>query len=178
MAGLFQLIPEPGTSFAPGWRFGWQPEIAERVLQMPWRAFVLWPRPGLHFWNSNLLDPGRPSTAGAGVLAALSAAVFLWPRKGALAAWLVGAAGLAGFGYVKFVGVVRHDGHWWLLFVAALWLGGGQGRGLGGGLPQSGGCGWRHHAFRTLLVLHCAVAAYASWMDLRHPFLMPRRPPT
>lgn len=159
LAGLFQLIPEPGTSFAPGWRFGWYPEILERVLQMPWRGIATWPRPGLHFWNSNLLDPWPVVEAGAGV--ALFAAFAWWLRKSraGLVVWLVGGAGLAGFGYVKFVGVVRHDGHWWLLLAAALWLSGGLPQGRAGRL-----------AFTLLLGANALVALYASWMDLRHPF--------
>lgn len=161
IAGLFQLIPESGTSYAPGWRFGWRPDIAERVLQMPWRAFVPLPQFELHFWNSNQLDPWPAMQAAAGLLVLAAAVVFLRRRPAALAAWLVGAAGLAAFGYVKFVGVLRHDGHWWLLFVAALWL--------GGGLP-AGKPAWRAAAFRAFLLIHLAAGLYASWMDLRHPF--------
>lgn len=170
IAGLVQLVPAPGTSFAEPWRFGWQPEVALRVLQMPWRAFALVPRFGLHFWNSNLLDawPALQAAAGAAVLLAVTA--FLWPRKAALATWLVGAAGLAAFGYVKYVGVLRHDGHWWLLFAAALWLGGG----LPSQPPASGGSPRRRDgratALGVVLALHAAVGAYASWMDLAHPF--------
>lgn len=163
IAGLVQLIPEAGTSFAPGWHFAWQPAVAERVLQMPWRAFVLLPRPGLHFWNTNLLDPWPALQAMTGLLALVGAVVFVWPRKAALATLLIGAAGLGAFGYVKFIGALRHDGHWWLLFIAALWL--------GGGIPSPNGRrSWRAPTFGALLTLHCAVGAYASWMDLRYPF--------
>lgn len=165
IAGLFQLIPESGTSYAAGWRFGWRPDLAERVLQMPWRAFAPIPRFELHFWNSNQLDAWPALQAAAGLATLAAATFFLRRNVASLAAWLIGAAGLAAFGYVKFIGVLRHDGHWWLLFAAALWL--------GGGLPAeqgSPGLAWRRAAFRSLLILHAAVALYASWMDLRHPF--------
>ena len=165
LAGLVQLVPEPGTSYAPGWRFDWQPQIAEKVAQMPFKAFLPWPRLGLNFWNTNLLDPWPAPLAAAGALVAVGATVFLWPRKAALLTWLVGAAGLAGFGYIKFIGVLRHDGHWWLLFVAALWLAGGY-----EGLAAAEAPGWRRPVFRALLLLHGLVGCYASWMDLRHPF--------
>jgi hypothetical protein len=164
IAGVVQLMPAPGTSFAVGWRFGWQPAILERVLQMPWRAFVPLPRPELHFWNSNVLDAWPTlQAAGGGVLLAVVAA-YLWRRGPARAAWLLGAAGFATFGYVKFVGALRHDGHWWLLLAAALWLGGGLDRAADGRRT------WVGRAFVALLALHVTAGIFASWMDLRHPF--------
>ncbi|HEV2845875.1 MAG TPA: hypothetical protein VG477_13565, partial [Thermoanaerobaculia bacterium] len=160
IAGLIQLIPEPGTSFAPGWRFGWEPEQVRQVLTMPWRACVPLPRPGLHFWNTNLLDAWPAAQAVAGALTLALAASLLWRRKVALATFCIGGAGFLAFGYVKYVGVLRHQGHWWILFVAALWL--------GGGLEDRRS--WRARVFLILLILHCGAGVYASWMDLRHPF--------
>lgn len=159
-AGLVQLIPEPGTSFAPGWRFGWDAAHAIQTLSMPWRAFVPLPRPGLHFWNTNLLDPWPGPQALAGVAMLGIAAALLWRSKAALTTFLLGAAGLLAFGYVKYIGVLRHHGHWWLLFAAALWLGGGF----------QDGRSWRVRTLLALFAVHLAAGAYASGMDLRHPF--------
>jgi hypothetical protein len=163
IAGLVQLKPLPGTSFAPEWHFGWDPALAAKVLAMPWRAFVPLPWPGLHFWNTNLLDAWPALQAVAGVLTLALAVALLWPRKVALATFGLGAAGFLAFGYIKYVGVGRHHGHLWLLFAAALWLGGGLG-------IQEDRRSWRARALLILLILHCGVAGYASWMDLRHPF--------
>jgi hypothetical protein len=163
VAGLVQLIPRAGTSFAPGWRFGWDPARTVQVLSLPWRAFVPLPRPGLHFWNTNLLDAWPGLQAAAGLLLLALAGALLWRRKVALATFGLGAAGLLAFSYVKYVGVLRHHGHWWLLFAAALWLGGGWGL-------QAGRRSWRGRALLSLLIVHCVAGAYASWMDLRHPF--------
>src|SRR5262245_5711246 len=163
VAGLLQLIPESGTVYAPRWLFGWDPARAGQVLTMPWRAFAPLPRPGLHFWNTNLLDAWPSLQTIAGLLTLALAGALLWRRKVALAAFGLGAAGLLAFGYVKFFGLLRHHGHWWLLFVAALWLAGGWD--LLGDRRS-----WRARAFLILLLLHCSAALYASWMDLRHPF--------
>jgi hypothetical protein len=162
VAGLVQLIPLPGTSFAPGWRFGWDAAHAGRVLAMAWRAFVPLPRPGLHFWNTNLLDAWPGLQAPAGLLALALAAALLWRSKVALATFGFGAAGILVFGYVKLIGVLRHQGHFWLLFAAALWLGGAQG--------FQDRRSWRARVLLVLLIVHCGAAAFASWMDLRHPF--------
>jgi hypothetical protein len=161
-AGLVQLIPRSGTSFAPAWRFAWDPAHAAKVLAMPWRAFVPLPRPELHFWNTNLLDawPGVP--AAAGLLTLALAAALLWRRKVALTTFSLGAAGLLAFGYIKLAGELRHQGHFWLLFAAALWL--------DGGFRDGDRRSWRGRVLLILLTLQCGAAAFASWMDLRHPF--------
>ncbi len=166
VAGLLQIIPLPGTSFAPGWRFGWEPAHAGRVLTMPWRAFVPLPRPELHFWNSNLLDAWPTLQAVTGLLALALAAALLWRRKVALVTFGVGAAGILAFGYVKYVGVLRHQGHLWLLFAAALWLGGVQ----DSQDDQEDRRSWRARVLLVFLIIHCGAGVYASWMDLRHPF--------
>ncbi|HEV8579870.1 MAG TPA: hypothetical protein VGX68_12410 [Thermoanaerobaculia bacterium] len=162
-AGLIQLIPEPGTSFAPGWRFAWDPMHAGKVLRMSWQAFVPLPRPGLHFWNTNLLDAWPSLQAVAGLLTLALAVALLWRRKVALTTFGLGAAGLLAFGYLKLVGALRHTGHFWLLFAAALWLGGGH-------ASEDGRGSWRNRTLLILLVLQAVAGAYASWMDLRHPF--------
>lgn len=163
VAGLAQLVPKPGTSFAPGWHLAWDPALAAAVLRLPWRAFVPLPRPQLHFWNSNLLDAWPAAQTAAGILTLGLAVALLWRRKVALLTFGIGAAGLLAFSYVKLLGELRHGGHLWLLFAAALWLGGGL------GLPDDRRP-WRARALLVLLLAHCGAAAFASWMDLRHPF--------
>jgi hypothetical protein len=163
VAGLVQLIPLPGTSFASAWRFGWNPAHAGKVLTMPWRAFVPLPWGQLHFWNTNLLDAWPGLQAVAGLLTLVLAAALLWRRKVALATFCLGATGFLAFGYVKLVGDLRHQGHLWLLFAAALWLGCDLGL-------REDRRSWRARTLLVLLILHCAAGAFASWMDLRHPF--------
>ncbi|HEX2224331.1 MAG TPA: hypothetical protein VHN15_09000 [Thermoanaerobaculia bacterium] len=164
IAGLVQLIPLPGTSFAPEWHFGWEPAQALKVLAMPWRAFVPLPLLKVQFWNTNLLDASPGLQAAAGVLVLALAIALLWRRKGALATFCLGTAGILAFGYVKYVGVMRHQGHEWLLFAAALWLSGAP------FLRQEGRRSWRSRVLLALLLVHLFAGAWASWMDLRHPF--------
>ncbi len=193
-AGLLQLRPLPGTSFAPEWRFHWDAALAADVLRMPWRAFVPLPLPGLHFWNTNLLDGWPRAQTAAGVLVLLGALALLRRRPVALAIFAIGAAGFLAFGYLKLVGVLRHQGHIWLLFAAALWLEAALPPGHGGrsGSTRRGDhagdagpsvrgrndstaaewttASWQRPVLLGLLLVHCAAGAFASWMDLRHPF--------
>ncbi len=162
VAGVVQLMAPAGTK-VPGWRFAWQAVAAIRPATMPWLAFVPVPRLQLHFWNTNVLDPWRALQVAAGILTLALAFALLWRSKAAVVTFAVGAAGLLAFSYLYFQGVMRHHGNLWLLFMAALWLGGGAGI---RDEPRS----WRAKVLFALLVIHCTAAAYASWMDLRHPF--------
>jgi len=162
VAGLVQLIPAPGTAMLP-WRSVWDPATALKVLTTPWAAFFPVPRPELPFWNTNVLGAWPAGQAVAGLLTLALAAALLWRSKVALATFSLGVAGLFAFGYAYFPGVLRHHGQLWLLFAAALWLGGGAGF-------QDDRRSWRARVFLALLIVHCGVGAFASWMDLRHPF--------
>lgn len=160
VAGVVQIIPLPGTSFAPEWHFHWEPDRAGMVLSMVWRAFVPLPRPWIEFWNTNLLDVWPALQPAGGLLMLALAAALLWRWKAALVTFCIGAAGILGFGYIKYIGVMRHEGHLWILFAAALWLGG----------FQDDRRSWRARTLIVLLIIHCVAGAFASWVDLRHPF--------
>jgi hypothetical protein len=155
IAGLVQLIPAPGTSFAPWWRFSWDRAAAESVLAIPWRGFVPLPELRVEFWNTNLLDRWPRMETFLGIAMLIAAMAVLRRSKAALVTFGTGCAGLLAFAYLKFPGELRHQGHIWILFVAALWLGRVE---------------WRSRVFLALLTIHCAAALFASWIDLRHPF--------
>ncbi|HEV8240615.1 MAG TPA: hypothetical protein VGS57_14695 [Thermoanaerobaculia bacterium] len=162
IAGLVQLHQAPGTR-VPGWRFDWVPVAALKPAMMAWRAFVPVPRLQLGFWNSNVLDPWPLCQALAGLSILALGFALLWRSKAAVTTFAVGAAGLLAFSYLVLQGEMRHHGNLWLLFTAALWLGGGAGF---LDEPRS----WRAKTLLAMLAVQCAAAAYASWMDLRHPF--------
>jgi hypothetical protein len=161
-AGLVQLVPAEGTSFAPGWRWDWDAARAVEVIAGPWRVAVPLPPADVQFWNRNLLDPWPAAQAAAGLLILVVVVALLGRRRAALAAFGLGAAGLLAFAYLKYPGTLRHLGHWWLLAAAALWL--------DRGLAPRAEPGWRRAAVRGLLVVHGLAALFASAVDLRHPF--------
>jgi hypothetical protein len=162
VAALVQFRPAPGTSVLP-WRFWWDSTHARKTLATAWRAFVPLPEFHLNFWNTNVLD-AWPEVQAVGALAVLGlAAAFLWTRAMALTVFVIGAAGLLAFGYLQLVAQMRQQGQLWLLFMAALWLAGGQ-------AVLGDRRSWRRRVLLVLLIVHVAAAAFASWMDLRHVF--------
>lgn len=165
IAGLVQLMPSEGTSFAPGWRFDWHAGHAVKVLRMPWRAIVPLPHFEPQFWNSNIIDGWRSLEAAAGIAILVLALLLVARNRVSLVTFSTGAGAILLFGYVKIVGEMRHGGHLWIALVAAIWL--------GGGLAATARPGrWRSNVFLVLLLAHCAAAGFASWIDLRHPFTM------
>jgi hypothetical protein len=178
VAGVVQLIPAPGTSFAPAWRTTWDGALATTVLGVPWRALVPLPWPRVQFWNSNVLDPWPVAQALAGIVAVVIGTALLlpgrsrtstpgvppWSRLAAPAVFLGGTLALLLFSYGKLIGAQRHHGHWLLLLVASLWL--VQGLAPGPPDPRS----WRHRALLAVLVANVVAAVFASAVDLVHPF--------
>jgi hypothetical protein len=160
IAGIVQVIPAPGTWVASQWRFFWDESLAVRTAQVPWRGFVPWPQMRVEFWNSNILDSWPRAEAIAGAVLFLVAIAILWRQTAALVTFVIGGFGLLAFSYLKLIGESRHWGQLWLLFLAALWLGGGI-RDLRS---------WRALIVLILAVLHAGAALYASWIDLRQPF--------
>ena len=163
IAGLIQLIPESGTPFAVGWTFRWDAARAIETLHVPWRAILPVLQPQVQAWNSDILANHPAWRATGGVLALALVTLILWPRKVALLLFAVGAAGLLGFAYIKYVGTMRHHGHLWLLVPMALWLGGGL-------ADRATRRTWREWLFLAVLAVHAAAMTFVSVMDLRHPF--------
>ncbi len=163
VAGLLQIVPLEGTSFAPGWTFDWNAAHARDVVFGVWRAMVPLPWPTLHFWNVNILEPWTAWHGVAGVAAIAASFALLWRRPVALFTFGIGALGLLAFGYIKYVGLPRHQGHWWLLLMAALWLD-LQAR------PAQTRPAWQRGLLVVILATHVVAAAFASAVDLAHPF--------
>jgi hypothetical protein len=163
IAGIIQLVPRPGTTFASEWTFGWDATKALLALEMPWRAAAPVPKPMHSFWSSNLLDSWPLVQRAAGAALLIGALIFLRRSKPALTTFALGAVALLAFGYVKFFGALRHHGHLWVLFFAALWLAGGLGR-------LDGRWRWRSAVLAVLLLTHAAVGVFASLVDLYYPF--------
>lgn len=164
VAALFQILPAPSSASAlPQLRVDWDLTEAVKTVETAWRAFVPLPQFQLNFWNTNVLQPWPALRALAGILTLCVAFAVLWGRRLPLAVFGLGAAALLAFRFFLMPGSIRHHGHLWLLFVAALWLGNGQ-------TLLGDRRSWRSRMILALLIVHVTAAAFASWMDLRHPF--------
>ena len=128
---MVTLYPAPDNAFAREWhRF--DPVRVEGVLDLASAAYV--PLPDYWVaapWNSNLLmDEALTVTAlprgflaaALGIVLLVAIGVMLRRDRCALTMHVVGSGFMLVFIYLKYSGGMRHHGHLFILFVAALWI--------------------------------------------------------
>jgi hypothetical protein len=169
---VWQCLPPSDYEHARVWVWSLDAERVAYVLRGYAVALVPVPAGELHFWGSSALLPSFPFPADeivpvailAGVIVVVAAAAVAHATRlsaRSLTAWLVGAASLLLFSYVKFPGALRHHGFLWVLAVACLWL-----------AAADGAVGWRRQTLLLAPLLAAGVwaAAVAAWRDWREPF--------
>jgi hypothetical protein len=121
---LLMMWPHADAGFSPDWHWQLDGQRLDDVLATGWRGLVPLPDPQNPFlWNSNIADPMPPgSVAVLGALAFALALVALRRDLLALLFFLSAATGILAFEYVKYVGYLRHHGHFYLAFFLALWM--------------------------------------------------------
>ncbi len=168
VVSLTTLYPAPDNVFAREWhRFDWGRVEGLFVLAMS--AYVPLPDLGVPSpWNTNILMdeavtfgalPRGLLAAGLGVVL-IAATIWAFRRhRAALTIYLVGAASILIFVYVKYSGGLRHHGHLFIVTILALWV-------ARRGMPPA-------RSSRALVaVLACQLIAgiYFVADDLRNPF--------
>jgi hypothetical protein len=128
-----QCLPPADNERIVTWYFSYGIRLVAWLVRGVVMAAFPVPRPMVEFWGTSVLFPSWPFDAAAGwrmvllagpVALALLAAVA-WTVRGsrrALAAWLLGSAGMLALFASKYPGTIRHHGFFWVLAVAVLWL--------------------------------------------------------
>jgi hypothetical protein len=93
------------------------------TLAMIWRAFVPIPRLSHQFWNSNLLGDHTRVMALLSILLLCISVLFFIHKRTVLFLYLFGLGALLLFKQLVYTGLLRHDGHAFILFLACMWLG-------------------------------------------------------
>jgi hypothetical protein len=173
---VLQMHPPPDTGYAVGWRFKFDSHAIAQVLSNIWRAYCPLPKPGLHFWESELLGTlsyyrwcARIGSIAFLLLASLS--LIRWPM--ALAYFLIGSLGLLSFFYLKFYGYLRHHGFQFVCFATALWLARIM-KPINLSRPFNQVSRWAERAITPLipilLAVHIAGACIAGMSDYKYVF--------
>jgi hypothetical protein len=155
------MAPPADRGAAFDWRLHDEPVAI--ALSSVWNGYVPLPPLTVQFWNHNVLETGWLTAVLSCALLGLS--VFVLARKPmAAVVYVAGTAAMVAFTGLLYYGSVRHYGHTFVLFVAALWI--------AERLPESPGprARWSSTLFTVLLVVHVAAAAVAVSVDWAHPF--------
>jgi hypothetical protein len=132
----------------------------------------------LHFWNTNLLiDHGRVMFVFSILLLCISVLFFVRNRT-VLLLYVAGLGSLLAFKQIVYFGVLRHDGHVFILFLASAWLA----RSYEGEAFPSTAVGRKaiqvplslDLAFTALLSIQVLAGLIASVIALRAPFSQAR----
>ena len=155
-------LPSAGSGFATPWHWHWNATHALRAVSAVYRGLLPVPRPGAHFWDTNLLDEFPRGEAALGAAGVVIVAWLLRSTRARLY-WVSAALSVAAFSYVKYIGSVRHQGFYFLALGVAFWL-------ESASLEPARVGKLRRGLAATFLGVHVLAALYATAMDLRHPF--------
>lgn len=141
------------------------------------RSYLQLPRFTFHFWDTNILGraaSGLPVDLGLAILIIVFAVAVIRKHRNALAFFGLSTAGILGWSYVGSIGFVRHQGHLFIAFIAALWLAGKP------DIPDRGQRAgridrtfWRKAlsgGITALLLVQCVAGLFAAGMDILYPF--------
>jgi hypothetical protein len=167
--GSLDQVSRLHTSFNAG--------LASKVLRTVPEAYLQMPRPAFHFWNTNILDKG-PSTlainASLALLILIFSVIVIWRRRFALIFFVLSTSGILAWLYITSIGFVRHQGHLFLSFIAAVWLARGS---LDSTKACSAGTERRPAGIVILSLVLTVIFAvqavgglFAVGMDIVHPF--------
>jgi len=170
---IYTMWPRPGDVYGRTIHTVLSAERLADTADLFWAAFL--PLPDIRAtapWSSNMLlvQPAWPAMDIHRLVALASVGLFamvLWSlRRSAPAALLFGAGtvAIAALLYVEYSAGYRHHGHFFILFIVALWVAMGSRGGKGAGSVRG------NYALTVLLVVQVLAGAYFVYADAIRPF--------
>lgn len=116
-----QMVVPHDSRFAAFLHFPLDRDSIETTLDSIWKGFVPIPELTNHFWNTNLVH--EPLLFWLSLIILTTSLLFFARNWALLTAYSCGVGTMLIFRHiVKWGNSVRHDGHFFILFVACVWL--------------------------------------------------------
>ena len=168
------MFPKSGGLFSSNWAIQLDPKKIEQTLSQVWRGFVPIPQFTHCYWNTNILHSMALSSVLAAALLCL-ALLSLAKKRAVFLFFSLAVGAMLVFQYFLKLAFMRHFGHFFIVFIVALWLERvwGNDKPIGPAIltKLSEGCARpARFLFITLLVIHLGVGLFASVMEWRYPF--------
>lgn len=161
--------PPHDSGFAFSWNRTFDSGRFREVISLIWKSYVPLPQPSLHFWNTNIITSLNLQT----ILSLIPLAICGWYFLRFPTIFLLyglGTIEILLFSYMKYLGSIRHHGHLFFLFLAALWLSLNRPP-LTLASPMTRILSKLTNIFFTvLLVVHAFAGIFASVTDWIYPF--------
>lgn len=181
-AGIYQVIPDASSIFSKSYHIYFQPDKVFYIFRLIAKSYLAIPDPQIHFWNLSLLDHFSFAPVTTHLLAALlllfALAAFL-DRPLILGFFAMATGALGVFFYFAYQGYLRHHGHFFLVFLAGLWLAARtEPPSFRMGPLRTVAVGARRIApvvLAVILAVQAAGSVIASVYEIRFPFSQGRR---
>jgi len=167
---LVTTVPPAGAGFINGWDT--RPSLSHllRVGSNIFRSYFPFPRLIPQFWDTNFTDTVSNSIIPQACLAVLILAVctvIFYKNKKVLLFFYAGTLGILVFTYTKYIGYMRHHGHFYILFILCCWLYFSNEKKLKRtdsirGLPD--------YFITFVLVIQISSTCIAAFYDIKFPF--------
>ena len=160
-ATAYLMIPPEDSGFATGWYWHLEMDRLNYVARSFGHALIPIPSDRLSFWNYSFMDPDIASIVGLILFIVISLLLSRYPKY--LVLFLLISIGIASFQHIKFIGSLRHGGHYWIGLVAVLWL-----------LAQQRS--WSRinkglrYLFTAILLIHLYAMVVATVKDINYKF--------
>lgn len=169
---VLQLIPAKDSTTLSAWRTTLHFEPLKQALATVWNGYVPIPPLRMEFWNTNLLQNVEGIRSLFGLLLLLLSALCFVRTPSILLVFLMGTFGILSFAYIKFIGHLRHHGHFFMLFIICLWLAAAHPpvkiKWFSGGLQSVDR--YKKPFITVLLLAHLIAALIAVPMEWVYPF--------
>ncbi len=162
---VLQLIGSPDREFRVA---EFDPSL-HRWMQMTmgfWNCAIPLPTIRRDWWNSNILEtwtnpyvPPYPLVC-LGLMFMVASLWLFMSRRGIRTLWIHGTLGLLAFGTMFYPGFIRHQGHFYVLFLLAWWL----------GYERNAKVDWRSRGFVAIFSIQALAGVVVSTLDCLMPF--------
>ncbi|MFN8299128.1 MAG: hypothetical protein U0T75_08490 [Chitinophagales bacterium] len=167
VSALFFFItvqPPSDSGFAPGWSF--HLTDMQKAVNKFWDVFLPIPSCTIHSWNSNFLNTAPPWIKTILSISLFAVACFtLRKSKSALAFFITACVLIWLFLSSKYLGFLRHQGHYFIAFVSALWLAGQK-----EDKSSPSQFNFSNLFIGSILSVQVAAGIIACYMDWKYPF--------
>lgn len=159
---FLDIQPPADYGYAREWRLNW--DLKEFMVSLSRIGQVMLPVPPFtpHYWNFTIVpDLLLPYT---GILFFLISVGILAFTASSRIFIVILFAAVFSFSYIKFAGILRHNGHLWLGILSMMWIQ------LQDEDMRSKTKSTTHKLFTALLILHATAGLMVLILEIRYPF--------
>lgn len=172
LLSALDMLPPVDSTFMPEWK--WATPQWQQALSSFLHAMAPLPKINIHFWNTHILQGFVPwdwlltVESVLAILLLTGCVISLRKHSLALAFFVMAWVTISVFISVKYVGFLRHHGHFFIAYIMAFWI---KKDGISFQKLKLPNNIFSETIFlNTLFLIHIIAAVTAVYFDTKHPF--------